>query len=123
MRRPVLIGLAASLCVTALCQQQQTSKYPTARKSNQVDDYYGIKVPDPYRWLEDPDSPESRAWIEAENKGTFAFLDKIPERAAIKKRMTELWDYEKFGVPFKQHDRYFLTLHSGLQNERVLYVT
>src|SRR5256886_7631397 len=97
-------------------------KYPAAPTSNQVDDYNGAKVADPYRWLEDPDSPESRAWIEAENKITFDFLGKIPQRDVIKKRITELWDYEKFGVPFKQRERYFISRNSGLQNQSVLYV-
>jgi prolyl oligopeptidase len=67
-------------------------KYPDAGKSDQVDDYNGTKVADPYRWLEDPDSPESRKWIEAENKVTFDFLKTIPTLDAIKKRLTALWD-------------------------------
>jgi prolyl oligopeptidase len=97
--------------------------YPDARKSEQIDDYHGTKVADPYRWLEDPDSAESRAWIEAENKVTFDFLAKIPERDRIRKRITELWDYEKFGVPFKEQDHYFISRNTGLQNQNVLYVS
>ena len=73
--------------------------YPAARQGDHVDDYHGTKVADPYRWLEDPDSPETRAWVEAENKVTFAYLAKIPQREAIRKRLTKLWDYEKYGVP------------------------
>ncbi len=96
-------------------------KYPSAPKSEQVDNYHGTKVPDPYRPLENPDSPESRKWIDAENKITFDFLKKIPERDGIKKRLTELWDYEKFGVPFMEKDRYFISKNSGLQNQNVLY--
>ena len=87
-----------------------------------VDDYHGTKVADPYRWLEDPDSPETRAWVEAENKVTFAFLESIPQRAKIKKRITELWDYEKFGIPRHEGSRYFWTRNSGLQNQSVYYV-
>ncbi len=95
--------------------------YPTARKSDQVDDYHGTSVADPYRWLEDPDSPESRAWIAAENKLTFDFLGQIPERSALKQRLTELWNYERLGVPSKEGSRYILSRNDGLQNQSVLY--
>lgn len=98
-----------------------TFHYPKARKSDQVDNYHGTKVADPYRWLENPDSPESREWIEAENKLTFGYLDKIPQRDEIKNRLTELWNYERFGIPFKEGGRYFLTRNNGLQNQSVLY--
>ncbi|HEY6229481.1 MAG TPA: S9 family peptidase, partial [Verrucomicrobiae bacterium] len=95
--------------------------YPEAPKGAQVDDYHGTKVADPYRWLEDPDSPESRAWIEAENKITFDFLGKIPEREKIRARLTELWNYERFGIPFREGGHYFITRNDGLQNQSVLY--
>ncbi|MGI9114801.1 MAG: S9 family peptidase [Chthoniobacterales bacterium] len=121
MTRPLLL-LFVFGCLSVFAKEERTFKYPDARKSDQVDDYHGIKVADPYRWLEDPDSPESRAWIESENKVTFDFLGRIPERDAIRKRITELWDYEKFGVPFKQKDRYFITRNTGLQNQSVLFV-
>ena len=96
--------------------------YPATRQDNQVDDYHGVKIADPYRWLEDDHSPETEAWVTAENKVTNAFLDTIPERARIKERMTKLWNYERFGAPFKQGGRYFYTHNSGLQNQRVLFV-
>ena len=70
--------LVVALCSAALAKDSPESKYPEARKSKQVDDFHGTKVADPYRWLEDPDSPESRRWIEAQNKITFKFLDAIP---------------------------------------------
>src|ERR687885_225735 len=73
--------------------------YPVARKGDTTDDYFGTKVADPYRWLEDLDSPETRAWVEAENKLTFDYLGQIPQRAAIKDRLTKLWNYERYGVP------------------------
>lgn len=95
--------------------------YPVARKSEQVDDYHGLKISDPYRWLEDPDSQESRAWIEAENKLTFGYLDTIPERTKIKARITELWNFEKYDTPYKEGGRYFFTKNDGLQNQSVLY--
>lgn len=99
----------------------KTYDYPPARKSDQVDNYHGVKVADPYRWLEDLDSDETRQWVEAENKLTFGFLNSIPERAAIRERLTKLWDFEKYGVPFKEGNRYFYTRNSGLQNQSVLY--
>src|ERR1043165_8698435 len=110
--------------VTAFAVQAETQfKYPSAPTSNQVDDYSGVKVADPYRPLENPDSPSSRKWIEAEDKLTFDFLKSIPERDAIKKRLTEVWDYQRFGVPSKEDGRYFFSRNSGLQNQSVLYTT
>src|SRR5262249_11008279 len=95
--------------------------YPHPRAGNQLDDYHGTKVADPYRWLEDDNSAETKAWVEAENKVTFDFLEKIPQREAITQRLTELWNYERFGVPFKEGGRYFITRNDGLQNQSVLY--
>src|SRR5262245_59247178 len=105
-----LIAVAASIFLIfsyriVLGQNQSMNKpfaYPIAKKVDQVDEYHGVKVADPYRWLEDPDSPETRAWIEAQNKLTFDFLDRIPERAKIKERLIRLWNYEKYGAPFKE---------------------
>ena len=96
-------------------------KYPTAPTNDTVEDYNGVKVADPYRPLENPDAPESQKWIEAENKITFDFLKTIPEREGIKKRLTEVWDYERFGVPFKEKKSYFFSKNTGLQNQNVLY--
>ncbi|HMH81319.1 MAG TPA: prolyl oligopeptidase family serine peptidase [Gemmatimonadales bacterium] len=99
----------------------QTLQYPPARKSDVVDDYHGTKVPDPYRWLEDPDAAESRAWIEAENRLTNAYLAAIPARVAIRERLTTLWNYPKYGAPFRKAGRYFFFKNDGLQNQSVLY--
>jgi prolyl oligopeptidase len=103
----------------------QTSKlnYPKTKKGDQVDDYFGTKVADPYRWLEDDNSAETKAWVEAQNKVTFAYLNQIPQREQIKKRLTELWNYEKYSAPFKQGNKYFYYKNDGLQNQSVLYVT
>jgi prolyl oligopeptidase len=95
--------------------------YPKVKKTEQVDDYHGVKVADPYRQLENPDAPETRAWIAAENKLTFGFLNRIPERKQIRERLTKLWNYEKYGPPFREGGRYFFTKNDGLQNQSVLY--
>jgi prolyl oligopeptidase len=117
------IRFALIVCLLAGIAQQmiKTNNYPAARKSDQTDDYHGVKIADPYRWLEDLDSAETRAWVEAENKLTFGFLESIPQRTAIKERLTRLWNYEKYGIPFKEGSRYFFTRNSGLQNQAVLY--
>jgi prolyl oligopeptidase len=99
----------------------QTFTYPKAKKVDHIDNYHGTKVSDPYRWLENPDAEDSRAWIEAQNKLTFSFLDQIPERAKLKERLTKLWNYEKYSAPFKEGGRYFFSKNDGLQNQSVLY--
>ncbi|NJR38655.1 MAG: S9 family peptidase [Leptolyngbyaceae cyanobacterium CSU_1_4] len=95
--------------------------YPITATVDQVDDYHGRAIADPYRWLEDPNSEESQAWIEAQNQVTFAYLNDIPIRETLKARLTQLWDYEKYGIPFKEGDRYFYFKNDGLQNQSVLY--
>jgi len=95
--------------------------YPVAKKGDQVDDYHGVSVPDPYRWLEDLDSPDTRAWVEAENKLTFGYLSTIPARERIKDRLTRLWNYERFSIPFRKGNYYFYSRNNGLQNQSVLY--
>jgi prolyl oligopeptidase len=87
-----------------------------------VDTYHGRAIPDPYRWLEDPDAPDVRAWIDAQNEVTFGLLNGIASRDQIRARLTELWNYERFGVPFKEGGRYFYSRNDGLQNQSVLYV-
>lgn len=99
----------------------KTFIYPPTRKADQVDDYHGTKVADHYRWLEDPDSEETKAWVEAQNQITFGYLGEIEAREAIKQRLTKLWNYEKYGSPFKEGNRYFYFKNDGLQNQSVLY--
>lgn len=96
--------------------------YPKARQCDQVDDYHGVKVQDPYRWLEDPDSEETRAWVEQENKVTHGFLDAVAIKPAIRKRLEKIWNYEKHGIPFEEAGRLFFFKNTGLQNQDVLFV-
>lgn len=98
-------------------------EYPKTKKVEQTDEYHGVKVADPYRWLEDDNSAETKAWVEAQNKVTFDYLKTIPQREQLKKRLTELWDYEKYSAPFKEGGKYFYYKNDGLQNQSVLYVT
>lgn len=96
--------------------------YPVTRKSDQVDDYHGTKVADPYRWLEDLDSAETRTWVQAQNKLTFAWLGQISVRDRLRRRLTELWNYERYGLPHKKAGRYFYSRNDGLQNQSAVYV-
>ncbi len=98
-------------------------KYPDAARSEQSDVYHGVAVADPYRWLENPDSEQTKAWVEAQNKATFGYLEAIPQRAALRQRLTTLWDFERYGVPEQRGGRYFYTRNDGLQNQSVLYTT
>jgi prolyl oligopeptidase len=95
--------------------------YPEAREGDQVDDLHGVRVADPYRWLEDPDSPETRRWIEAENALSSERFGRVPERAAIRSRLTELWNYERTSPPEREGSRWFFSKNDGLQNQAVLY--
>jgi len=126
MTTSLVRSLAGGLFLTgmftsAVSAPAQTLQYPAARKSDVVDDYHGTRVADPYRWLEDPDSPESRVWIEAQNRLTAAYLAEIPARATIRERLTKLWNYPKYGAPFRKAGRYFFLKNDGLQNQSVLY--
>lgn len=98
------------------------TRYPAAPRGDVVDIYHGHAVPDPYRWLEDGDAPDARAWIEAEAALTEAYLDAIPAREAIRKRLTAVWNYERFGLPRRVGEGYVYTKNTGLQNQGVVYV-
>src|SRR5205814_9588763 len=115
------LGLLLPVAVIFAAEPSTQFKYPAAPISDQVDDYSGTKVADPYRPLENPDAPESRKWIEAEDKITFDFLKTIPERDGIRKSLTVVWAYGRLGVTFKEKDRYFFSNNSGLQSQNVLY--
>ena len=112
-----MVALTVASCSTV----PSKFNYPATAKTNVVEYYHGTLVADPYRWLEDDNSPQTKAWVAAENKVTFAHLHAIPGRAAIHARLTQLWNYERFDVPFKAGGRYFYSRNDGLQNQSVLY--
>ena len=95
--------------------------YPKTKKVDTIDTYFGEKMADPYRWLEDDRSPETEAWVKEENKVTFDYLDKIPYREKLKNRLAEIWNYEKIGAPFKEGNYTYFYKNDGLQNQYVLY--
>ena len=95
--------------------------YPETKKVDTVDTYFGTEVPDPYRWLEDDRSAETEAWVKAENKATFGYLDKIPFKDEIKQKLEKIWNYEKIGAPFKEGDYTYFYKNDGLQNQYVIY--
>ena len=114
--------IACAVSSTLTAQTDSALVYPKAKTVDQVDDYHGVKVADPYRWLEDTDSAETHDWVEAENKLTFGYLDQIPYRGAIRDRLLKLWNYERFTVPEQERGRYFYQHNNGLQNQNVLLV-
>jgi len=95
--------------------------YPATARVGQIDDYHGTKIADPYRWLENDTSPETAAWVEAQNRVTSGYLAEIPQREKIRERIRQLWNYERYGVPFKKGGRYFFSRNDGLQNQGVIY--
>jgi prolyl oligopeptidase len=126
--RVLLLSIAFSVFVVALTamlsgQSDPPLVYPKAKTVDQIDDYHGVKVADPYRWLEDTDSEDTHGWVEAENKLTFGYLDQIPYRGAIRERLRKLWNYERFTAPEQEGGRYFYLHNTGLQNQSVLFVT
>lgn len=115
------IPLVLSFLISGI-SAQTSFDYPKPRKSDQVDDFHGTKVSDPYRWMEDTKLPETQSWIEAENKLTDSYLATIPQREAIKTRLTELWNYERYSSPSKIGNKYIYSKNDGLQNQSVLYI-
>ena len=114
----ILIGFAFLFNLTSA----QNLKYPQIKKVDQVDNYFGVSVSDPYRWLEDNNSDETKAWVDAENKLTQDYLSKIPYREAVKKRITDLWNYEKFSAPYKVGENYMFSKNDGLQEQSVYFI-
>jgi len=108
------------LMLTVSSLSAESLNYPQTRKEDVVDVLHGVKIADPYRWLEDDNSEETKAWVKAQNEVTFGHLKKLPRREAIQKRLQELWNYERVGMPFERGGRWFYTYNSGLQNQSVL---
>ncbi len=126
MYRITTCSLATALLLAtffACSAMSQEFKYPVAKKSDHIDEYFGVFVPDPYNWLEEDvrNSDEVRQWVTAENKITFDYLKQLPNRDQIENRLTELWNYEKFSAPFKIADQYYFFKNNGLQNQNVLF--
>lgn len=116
MKRILLVLLlSAPLFLAAQLQ------YPETKKTDIKDDYHGISVDDPYRWLEDDNSEETKAWVTAQNKVTQDYLASIPYRDKVKKRLEELWNYPKYGSPSKKGDYYYFSKNDGLQNQSIIY--
>src|SRR3954453_7299340 len=107
------------LSVSLMAQKIQ---YPDTRTTDQVDTYFGVRVTDPYRWLEDETSAETARGIEAENKVTFGYLDAIPFRSRLKERLTTLYNYPRYGAPYRRGDYFFFSKNDGLQNQSVIYM-
>ncbi len=102
------------------CSDKPTT-YPETKKNGVVDDYFGTQVPDPYRWLEDDNSKETAAWVNNQNKSTQTYLDSIPYRKDIEKRLQKMWDYKKISAPFKEGDFEYFFKNEGLQNQSIMY--
>ena len=119
MIRLLIIVVCTNLLTTGMAQSMN---YPQTRKSDHVDTYHGTKIADPYRWLEDDNSDETKAWVKAQNIVTDKYLASLPQREPVKKLYKELFNFEKFGIPFKEGGRYFYTRNDGLQQQAVLYM-
>jgi prolyl oligopeptidase len=118
----VRCATVATVLLSAVLQGQQPPQYPAARKVDHVDTYHGVAVGDPYRWLEDDNSAETAAWVEAQNKVTFGYLERIPFRRQLRERVDELNDYPKYSAPTPKGPYYFFRKNAGLQKQSVLYV-
>ena len=116
-----LIALTITMNVHAQKPGAFTGTYPATKTINQTDEFFGTQVSDPYRWLEDDTAADTKAWVQEQMKVTSAYLSQIPFRDAIKKRLTELWNYEKFSAPFKEGKYTYFYKNNGLQNQSVLY--
>ncbi len=110
-----------SILLFSTISMGQGLDYPQTRKDSQVDDYHGVKVADPYRWLEDDNSAETAKWVEAENKVTFGYLGKIPYRTQVKTRLEQLFNFPKYTPAFRKGEYLFFTKNDGLQNQNVVY--
>lgn len=116
------IILIFASCKTEKNNTEMKFQYPETKKVDTVDNYFGVEVADPYRWLEDDNSDETKVWVVEQNKLTFSYLDSIPFRQKIKDRLTEIYNYERYSTPFKKGGKYFYFKNDGLQNQSVMYM-
>lgn len=114
--------MALLLALVSLSASAQKLQYPVTRKLDHTDTYFGVKVADPYRWLEDDNSAQTAQWVEAENKVTFGYLENIPYRLKVKERLEKLYNYPKYSAPFRRGEYFFFFKNDGLQNQSVLYI-
>ena len=114
--------LFATAIMTSMNSGAQGLTYPVTPKDGTVDEYFGVKVPDPYRWLENDTSAQTAAWVKEENKVTDAYFATIPHRKALAERLKQVADYEKVGIPFFRHGKWYFYKNDGLQNQSVMYV-
>ena len=124
MMKPLLIIIATVLlhsCQTTNKKQQIPVNYPITAKVDTIDTYFGVEVPDPFRWLEDDRSPETEAWVKEQNTASFGYLEQIPFRSDLKKRLEQLWNYEKISAPFKEGNYTYFYKNDGLQNQYIVY--
>jgi len=127
MKKQIVLSLFAVSLFACKPEKQAAEKitlmkYPNTKKDSTTDNYFGNKIADPYRWLENDTSAETKAWVNAENKITQNYLEQIPYRADIKKRLTDLWNYPKESAPFKVGEYYFFTKNDGLQNQSIWFI-
>lgn len=115
------MAITATTVAFGQSQKSNSIKYPDTKKGETIDTYFDAKVSDPYRWLEDDKSEETAAWVKAQNKVTYAYLDQIPFRDELKKRMEKLWNYEKIGAPYVKGKSTYYSKNNGLQNQSVIY--
>jgi prolyl oligopeptidase len=118
----ILIALSVLLAAAACQKGQARLSYPATKKVDQADDYFGTKVADPYRWLEDDNAADVKEWVQAENAVTFGYLGQIPFREKIKQRLTEIFNYPRYSSPFRAGEYYFFYKNDGLQNQSVCYI-
>jgi prolyl oligopeptidase len=121
MKKLISIITVAVILTSCNRRVENSITYPVTQKGNVIDTIFGIPVPDPYRWLEDDNSDETAAWVKEQNKVTFDYLEKIPYREQIRESLTKMWNYEKYGIPFKEGDYIYFTKNDGLQNQSVYY--
>jgi prolyl oligopeptidase len=121
MKNQLLTTLVMAILISCTGLVKKTIEYPLTKKGDVIDSYFGTKVPDPYRWLEDDKSTETSAWVKEQNKVTFGYLETIPYREDIKSRLEKMWNYEKYTAPQKEGAYTYFSRNNGLQNQFVIY--